>query len=79
SVPLTALKIIPSLTGGFVISSPAHFNRRLEIFNTLSRKVADEVVLAGSLSLDHRISSLPPGCYFARLGDEVAKFIVPPR
>jgi hypothetical protein len=53
--------------------------RKLTIFDQLGhvRFVSD--VQAGMTSEEVSLNTLPPGCYFARLGDQVAKFVVPPR
>jgi hypothetical protein len=61
------------------ITLNAKASRRLMIFNALGRIVLSTNVGAGSGTLAISYQSLPPGCYFARLGDEVAKFVVPPR
>ena len=57
----------------FAYSSEA---RGLEICNTIG-----EIVSRTSISPTSTFEelSLPPGLYFARLGDQVAKFVVPPR
>jgi hypothetical protein len=52
------------------------FERTLQISDILGKKIFTRPVPAGQ-TLDQE--ALPPGFYFARLGDQVAKFIVPPR
>jgi hypothetical protein len=56
----------------------ASFQRMLEIIDLLGRKAASYPVPSGFESLQLP-NNLAPGCYFARLGDQVAKFVVPPR
>ncbi len=47
----------------------------IEIFDALGR-ITVRATMDGNVA---RISNLAPGYYFARLGDQVAKFMVPPR
>jgi hypothetical protein len=51
----------------------------IEVLDLLSRVVAVIPIRTDDLTMDATIPQLPPGCYFARLGDQVAKFVVPPR
>jgi hypothetical protein len=53
--------------------------RMLEIYDLLGRNSAIIPIPSGAEYFQFPIVSLPPGCYFARLGDQVAKFVVPPR
>ncbi|MDP4198569.1 MAG: T9SS type A sorting domain-containing protein [Bacteroidota bacterium] len=48
--------------------------RSLQLFNLLGQPVASMQIATGAGSIN--IPILPPGCYFARLGTEVAKFCV---
>jgi hypothetical protein len=57
---------------------PTNFPQTLEIADLLGRMVLSMPVSIGAESLQCPLM-LPPGCYFARLGDQVAKFVVPPR
>lgn len=59
----------------FEFSSPSEAGE-LEICNTIG-----EIVFRASISptSTYEELTLQPGCYFARLGDQVAKFVVPPR
>ncbi len=50
---------------------------RLEVYDFLARLVQTLAISKGQQSLDLETTSLSPGLYFARLGDQVAKFIVP--
>ena len=50
--------------------------RIIEIWNPIGAVVLRTAIGAGETS--HEIL-LPPGLYFARLGDQLAKFVVPPR
>ncbi len=56
--------------------APSFEARGLEIYNTVGN-----IVFRSSISPTSSTEELllPPGCYFARLGDQVAKFVVPPR
>jgi len=51
----------------------------LNIFNLLGTIAFSTYVVTEETWTQVPIASLPPGCYFARLGDQVAKFVVPPR
>ena len=78
-VPSTSFSIESNgrlLNASFPISSS---NRIFEIVDLLGKTVEASLVLPNIGSLQIPTASLPPGCYFARLGDAVAKFIVPPR
>jgi hypothetical protein len=65
---------ITSLTNGAVrietdvIGSP----QPIEIFDALGRQVVRETMEGNSLT----ITTLRPGCYFARIGSEIVKFVV---
>lgn len=61
------------VTCGFQISNET---RRLELSDLLGRTQA--ILIPPGISSLH-ITSLPHGCYFARLGNEVGKFIIPSR
>ncbi|HEX5317208.1 MAG TPA: hypothetical protein VFX22_11210 [Candidatus Kapabacteria bacterium] len=66
-----------SMSGQEAISySPQPFDRTLEVLDILGRTVSIAHILSGQSLTD---LALPPGCYFTRLGNEVAKFVVPPR
>jgi hypothetical protein len=52
--------------------------RILEISDLLGRSEENVSVPEGIESMQLS-NNIPPGCYFARLGDQVAKFVVPPR
>jgi len=58
---------------------PSPFKRELNVFNLLGANQIQRSIASGVNSLLCSIEALPPGCYFARLGDQVAKFVVPPR
>ena len=51
----------------------------VEIFNLLGKKISLISIRSREYGLEALTPDLPPGCYFARLGDQVAKFIIPPR
>jgi hypothetical protein len=51
----------------------------LTILDLLGRVVITRLLTSDENSLQIPNAMLPPGYYFARLGDEVAKFVVPPR
>ncbi len=51
----------------------------IEVFDLLGRSVQTIPPPGGVRSLEISTAALSPGCYFARLGDQVAKFVVPPR
>ena len=61
------------VVGKFQISTE---DRYLQLVDFLGR--TQNILIPAGIS---RLPSLllPPGCYFARLGDRVAKFVVPPR
>jgi hypothetical protein len=48
----------------------------IQIFDLLGRVTTLPINVGNNTT---SLSSLPPGCYFARLGNQVAKFVVPPR
>lgn len=59
--------------------TPSDRTRELTLFDQLG-------VVRAKFDIPSRVNNerisatnLPPGCYFARLGDQVAKFVVPPR
>ncbi len=53
--------------------------RNLEVIDMLGR-IAFSIFLPPSEAwYEVQLDQFPPGCYFARLGDQVAKFMVPPR
>jgi hypothetical protein len=54
-------------------------NGTIAILDLLGRTAAIFPVPIGTESLQLPMAALPPGCYFARLGDQAAKFVVPPR
>jgi hypothetical protein len=58
---------------------PSAVVQRLEVTNLLGTIVFDLQIESDELNFEIPGTSLPPGCYFARLGDQVAKFVVPPR
>jgi hypothetical protein len=64
-----------SISANFPLSDSP---RILEISDLLGPSEASVEVSTGIESLQLS-NNLPPGCYFARLGDQVAKFVVPPR
>ncbi len=53
--------------------------RSMVLTDLLGIKMASFNILPGSSHELFPASQLPPGCYFARLGDQIAKFVVPPR
>ncbi len=55
---------------------PSPNNQVLKIANILGVEIARRFIASMRNS---EVLNLPPGLYFARLGDQVAKFIVPPR
>ncbi len=68
---------VTSMDGREVFSyNAALFERELRVFNLLGVTAFNIPVYSGQILTE---SDLPPGCYFARLGGEVAKFVVPPR
>ncbi len=63
-------------------SISAHFpnsnsQRVLEICDLLGR-IKERIIIPSELESTQLRSTLPPACYFARLGDQVAKFLVTP-
>ncbi len=58
-------------------SSP--FERTLSVINLLGGTAQSVMISSGAALHQVSLNKLPPGCYFARLDDEVAKFVVPPR
>jgi hypothetical protein len=61
-----------------VILPLSYQSSTLEICDFLGRATMSITVPGGAESLELP-NNLSPGCYFARLGDQVAKFVVPPR
>lgn len=51
----------------------------LKIYDFLGRTIEVVPIPISTAYLELPTASLSPGCYFARLGDQVAKFVVPPR
>jgi hypothetical protein len=51
----------------------------IEIYDFLGRTLAVIQIPTGTESIVMPMALLHPGFYFARLGDQVAKFVVPPR
>lgn len=64
-----------SLTASFAASD---LNKKLEIEDLLGRVITSFNLLARQTQFRSTVF-LPPGLYFARLGDQMAKFVVPPR
>ena len=60
----------------FFSFNPECFERNLQVYNVLGENIFEIPILSGQTQDE---MYLPPGCYLARLGDQVAKFIVPPR
>jgi hypothetical protein len=54
-------------------------DKRLGVYDFLGRQVELLFISSGAESVELPTSSFIPGCYFARLGGQLAKFIVPPR
>jgi hypothetical protein len=54
-------------------------SQTIEFFNLLGQAVDSMKIDLNSARNELPASSLSPGLYFARLSDQVAKFIVPPR
>jgi len=50
----------------------------LQIFDMIGQPVLKMPVESGMKDMILSSQSLPPGCYFARLGNEVVKFVVMP-
>lgn len=57
--------------------SPQPFDRSLVLCDILGRTISTILIPSGQTL--NQSQNLPPGCYFARLGNHVAKFVVPPR
>ena len=85
--PLRSAVTVPAELANYfrVISMPGQelfsfndvtFERTMQVSDILGKKIFTRPVPAGQ-TLDQE--TLLPGLYFARLGDQVAKFIVPPR
>jgi hypothetical protein len=55
---------------------PLHTASSLEVFDLLARKQLVIPITPGISTIDFPGNSLSPGCYFARLGNAVAKFAV---
>ena len=53
--------------------------RTLEIYDFLGRNSSIIPIPSNIEFIELPIASLPLGCYFARISDQVAKFVVPPR
>jgi len=53
--------------------------RELRILDVAGRVRKEQTISSDSQEIKISLSQLPPGCYFARLGDQVAKFVVLPR
>ena len=56
--------------------SPEPVERHLEVMNLLGRKIATLPIYSDCSSMHLPELILPPGLYFARLGNEIAKFVV---
>jgi hypothetical protein len=61
------------------IFATSEYPRTLELYDLLGRNVALIQIPSSTEFIELPIASLPPGCYFAQLGDQVAKFVVPPK
>ena len=61
------------------IFAPCRISASLKIFDEIGRAALSIPIVVGDASTEFSTNLLHPGCYFARLGDAVAKFIVPPR
>jgi hypothetical protein len=59
--------------------SPSAINRELIIFNMLGESLVQMNITPGVSWVDCSNAFQSPGLCFARLGDQVAKFVVPPR
>jgi hypothetical protein len=59
--------------------TPSNFERELYVFSSLGSLILKQDLLAGCGHVQLAEYSFPPGCYFAHLGDQMTKFIVPPR
>ncbi len=70
------ISYLPSVVAK-VSFGPVEQSRWLAIVDYLGRTTERVFVRANQTEVE--IGSLPPGLYFARLGDQVAKFVVPPR
>jgi len=57
---------------------PSDSPRIIELVDLLGRTAESAPVPSGT-EYAQLLNNLPPGCYFARLGYQVAKFVVPPR
>lgn len=51
----------------------------LNVIDMLGRIAFSIFLLPSETWHEVQLEQFPPGCYFARLGDQVAKFVVPPR
>ncbi len=70
--------MIETLNSSAEISFTSRFlERQFELFDELGR-VRSKITVTPLLD-NLRINSLPPGLYFARLSNQVTKFVVPPR
>ncbi|HEX5315354.1 MAG TPA: hypothetical protein VFX22_01790 [Candidatus Kapabacteria bacterium] len=79
NVPVSNQLVVEISEGKIIILSqviPFAINR-FEVMDMLGRTIILQNLKPDEKELN--ISFLPPGCYFARLGDQVAKFVVPPR
>ncbi len=59
--------------------APSSQSRELQIMDLLGRTVSILTIPSGNESLELQFNTLAPGYYFVRLGDQVAKFVIPPR
>jgi hypothetical protein len=63
----------------FFSFNPSPNVMNIDIFNTLGMVVSTISLSQSETWHEVPFNQLPPGIYFARLGDQVAKFVVPPR
>ena len=54
-------------------------NQSLEVFDLMGRPSARVDLVPGQTELRISVAAYAPGCYFARLGNQVAKLLIPPR
>lgn len=69
------------LESSFVVCTLINTRDRndIEIFDFLGRRIAITTIQFNYYGAYAVVPTLPPGLYLARLGDQVAKFVTPPR
>ena len=74
----TTLASVAEGISEFLRFLPSDIERQLRIYNMLGSTQLQARIASGVSQFECPSGKLPPGCYFARLGDQLAKFVVPP-